>query len=449
MKGDKIIWQQAKVQRTFACSKPHEGPNCVVDTTQADQGLFGAETDARITKANEDLVAPTNNAMATQNSVATGTVDAGRICFDVANEFKLSSYELMQDQRPGDIMQSAQLEVSNDTDTLIKLLPEDLATALFELAQDISDIVLDIGRRPFAWVAGKRLILGDENRLIEANEINTIVKKLGGFGTDNRAGIERQLHRISAIRNRNSDIIGLTMRVGRHVSGNTSIISDLLFAYPTKSILFLGEPGSGKTTVVREVARLLSEESNVCIVDTSNEIAGDGDTPHPCVGFARRLMVPSLDKQSSVMTECVQNHTPEVMIIDEIGRITEVDAAQTCKNRGVRLVASAHGDLRKLLKNPKLRGLVGGVQTTMLGDAMAALQAKKSGGDFQKIKAERAGPPTFDMIVELSRGLHHEWKVVMNTAEAVDNILQGKQYAFQKRVRDAITGTIHMEIRKS
>ena len=449
MKGNRIVWQQAKVQQTLACSKPHQDPNCVVDTTQMDQGLVGARTDDHIIKVNEDLVAPTNHAIATQNSVVTGIVDASRICFDVANEFKLTSYELMQEQRPGDIMQSAQLEVSNDTDTLIKLLPEDLATALLERAQDISDIVLDIGRRPFAWVTGKRLILGGENRLIEANEISTIVKKLGGFGTDNRAGIERQLHRISAIRNRNSDIIGLTMRVGRHVSGNTTIVSDLLFAYPTKSILFLGEPGSGKTTVVREVSRLLSEDSNVCIVDTSNEIAGDGDTPHPCVGFARRLMVPSLDKQSSVMIECVQNHTPEVMIIDEIGRSTEVDAAQTCKNRGVRLVASAHGDLRKLLKNPKLRGLIGGVQTVLLGDAMAARQAKISGGDIQKVKAERAGQPTFDMIVELSRGLHHEWKVVMNTAEAVDSILQGKQYVFQKRVRDPVTGAIRMEIGKS
>jgi stage III sporulation protein SpoIIIAA len=449
VKGDKMIWQQAKVQLTLKWNKPREGPNCVVDTTRADQGLVAAKADAHITKAGEGLVAPTKHAIATQNSGTTGTVDAGRICFDVANEFKLASYERMQEQRPGDIMQSAQLEVSNDTDTLIKLLPEDLATALLERAQDISDIVLDIGRRPFAWVAGKRFILGDENRLIEANEINTIVKKLGGFGTDNRAGIDQQLHRISAIRNRSSDIIGLTMRVGRHVSGNTTIISDLLFAYPAKSILFLGEPGSGKTTVVREVSRLLSEDSNVCIVDTSNEIAGDGDTPHPCVGFARRLMVSSLDKQSSVMIECVQNHTPEVMIIDEIGRSSEVDGAQTCKNRGVRLVASAHGDLRKLIKNPKLRGLVGGVQTVLLGDAMAAQQAKNSGGDFQKVKAERAGPPTFDMIVELSRGLHHEWKVVMNTAEAVDSILQGKQYAFQKRVRDPVTGAIHMEIGKS
>jgi stage III sporulation protein SpoIIIAA len=434
------------VQRTFTCSKPHGGPNFVDDPTQTDQGLVAAKTDAQSTKANKDSAAPINHAIATQSSVVTGTVDAGRICFDVANKFKLESYELMQKQRPGDIMQSARLEVSNDTDSLIKLLPEDLATALLERAQDISDIVLDIGRRPLAWVAGKRLILGDEDRRIEANEINSIVKKLGGFGADNRAGIERQLHRISAIRNRSSHVIGLTMRVGRHVSGNTTIISDCLFFYPTQSILFLGEPGSGKTTVVREVSRLLSEDSNVCIVDTSNEIAGDGDTPHPCVGFARRLMVPSLDKQSSVMIECIQNHTPEVMIIDEIGRSTEVDAAQTCKNRGVRLVASAHGDLRKLLKNPKLRGLVGGVQTILLGDAMAARQAKNSGGDFQKVKAERAGQPTFDMIVELSRGLHHEWKVVMNTAEAVDNILQGKQYVFQKRVRDPVTGAIRMEI---
>lgn len=202
-----------------------------------------------------------------------------------------------------------------------------------------------------------------------------------------------------------------------------------------------------KTTVVREVTRLLAERSNVCIVDTSNEIAGDGDIPHPCVGFARRMMVPSLDRQSAVMIECVQNHTPEVMVIDEIGRPTEVEAARTCKNRGVRLIASAHGDLRKLIKNSKLRGLIGGVETVTLGDMQAKAEAKKRpGGTIQKTKAERAGPPTFDILVELRRGEHHEWRIVLDSGDAVDRILRGEEYKAQRRTRNPETGAIHLAL---
>lgn len=202
------------------------------------------------------------------------------------------------------------------------------------------------------------------------------------------------------------------------------------------------------------MTRQLAERLNVCIVDTSNEIAGDGDIPHSCVGYARRMMVPSLDKQSAVMIECVQNHAPHVIIVDEIGRSTEVEAARTCKNRGVRLIASAHGDLRKLIKNPKLRGLVGGVETVTLGDVAAKEQAKKrnkgsNGGGgamiISKVKAERAGPPTFDVIVELERGKHNEWRIILNTADAVDKILDGKHYLFQRRTRDPATGAIHLD----
>jgi stage III sporulation protein SpoIIIAA len=158
------------------------------------------------------------------------------------------------------------------------------------------------------------------------------------------------------------------------------------------------------------------------------------------------MMVPSLDRQTAVMIECVQNHTPEVMVIDEIGRPTEVEAARTCKNRGVRLIASAHGDLRKLLKNPKLRGLVGGVETVTLGDMQAKAEAEKQGGAIQKTKAERAGPPTFDIIVELKRGAHDEWRVVMDAGDAVDRILRGEEYKAQRRIRDAETGAVHLAL---
>lgn len=195
-----------------------------------------------------------------------------------------------------------------------------------------------------------------------------------------------------------------------------------------------------KTTVVREVGRQLAERCNVCIVDTSNEIAGDGDIPHPCVGLARRMMVKSLDKQSTAMIECVQNHTPQVMVIDEIGRPEKVEAARTCKNRGVRLIASAHGDLRKLIENSKLCGLVGGVKSVTLGDK----QAKMREGVFQKTKLERAEPPTFDIIVELKRGKHHEWRIILDAGRVVDRVLRGEECYIQRRIRDPDSGTIQL-----
>jgi hypothetical protein len=197
------------------------------------------------------------------------------------------------------------------------------------------------------------------------------------------------------------------------------------------------------TAVVREVTKLLADEFNVSIVDTSNEIAGDGDIPHPCVGHARRMMVPSLDQQSKVMIECVQNHTPAVLVIDEIGRPTEVEAARTCKHRGVRLIASAHGDLRGLVKNPKLRGLVGDVKQVTLGDA----QAKKNmpHGKFQKVKTERAGPPTFDIIVELDRVKPNHWRIITNVGQAVDAILDGTAYHVQRRIRNPESGIIQLK----
>jgi stage III sporulation protein SpoIIIAA len=264
--------------------------------------------------------------------------------------------------------------------------------------------------------------------------------------------LHEQLHRISAIRNRADAIIGLTMRVGRHVNGNASMIADLLF-HDDASILFLGEPGAGKTTVVREVTRLLAERSNVLIVDTSNEIAGDGDVPHPCVGHARRMQVRSLEEQGDVMIEGVQNHTPEVMVIDEIGRPSEVEAARTVKQRGVRIIASAHGDLRKLLKNKQLRGLIGGVELVTLGDAQAKEEARKRGShpgaSIDKIKAQRAGPPVFDIIVELRRGEPNEWRIVNPCAKAVDMILEGSHYLSQRRTRDPATGEFFLELERA
>mmetsp|Transcript_14907 Transcript_14907/g.24089 ORF Transcript_14907/g.24089 Transcript_14907/m.24089 type:complete len:239 (-) Transcript_14907:147-863(-) len=224
-----------------------------------------------------------------------------------------------------------------------------------------------------------------------------------------------------------------------------------------KSILILGEPGSGKSTIIREATRQLAEKKNVIVVDTSNEIAGDGKTPHSCIGLARRMMVPSLDQQSSIMIEAVQNHTPHVMVIDEIGRPKEVQAARTVKQRGVRMIASAHGDFRRLLKNRDLVGLVGGLESVTMGDEMAKEEAKRKQSQAAKIdgddrvftvsktKVQRGGEPTFEVIVEVRRGTRHEWRIIADTAKAVDHVLDGLRYKAQLRRRTPETGKMTFE----
>jgi stage III sporulation protein SpoIIIAA len=232
--------------------------------------------------------------------------------------------------------------------------------------------------------------------------------------------------------------------VGRNVTGNATMIADLLLGRDSNSILFLGEPGSGKTTIIQEVIRLLTEHTNTCIVDTSNKIAGDGNIPHPCVGHARRMMVRSLNDQANVMIECVQNHTPSVMVIDEIGRSTEVEAARTYKERGVQIVASAHGDFKKLIKNPKLCGLVGGIETVTLGDDLAKKENQKSDGTFSKLKSQRAGNPVFEIVVELQWGVHHEQCIIMDSGDVVDMHLDCQEYPVEIRTQNPYTGAIQI-----
>ncbi|TMF63487.1 MAG: AAA family ATPase, partial [Chloroflexi bacterium] len=256
---------------------------------------------------------------------------------------------------------------SDELEAILRALPPDIVQRVraLEGLDGLLEIVMDLGRLPEARFAGREEILSQ--REVFAEDIAYVISHIGQFGGDNRAGIERTLHRISALRNRAGKVVGLTLRVGRAVYGTMEIIRDVVEA--GRSILLLGRPGVGKTTLLREVARVLADEmgKRVVIVDTSNEIAGDGDIPHPGIGRARRMQVAAPSLQHAVMIEAVENHMPEVVVIDEIGTEQEAAAARTIAERGVQLIATAHGNtLENLMLNPTLSDLVGGIQTVTL-----------------------------------------------------------------------------------
>jgi len=325
-----------------------------------------------------------------------------------------------------------QMRVTDNLAQLLEILPPALRAALEQddLSTGLIEIVMDLGRTAEARFADGRAVWLREDTPVTAEDIDFVTTRVGSFGKDNRAGIERTLHRISAIRNRQGKIVGLTCRIGRAVYGTIDIIRDVVES--GKSILMLGKPGRGKTTKLREVARVLSDEfkKRVIIVDTSNEIAGDGDIPHPAIGRARRMQVIEPDDQHAVMIEAVENHMPEVVVIDEIGVEQEAFAARTIAERGVQLVGTAHGNsLENLLMNPTLSDLVGGIQAVTLSDE----EAKKRG--TQKTVLERKAPPTFEVIIEIMEvdklAIHHD------VTRTVDRMLRGGQPRPEIRVRNA------------
>src|SRR5438552_15902219 len=329
-------------------------------------------------------------------------------------------------------------EMTDDLDALMAALPNEIVERLRSFADrsDLLEVVMDLGRRPEApFVHGEEVLL---DREIGDADIAHVVNHIGVFGDDNRAGIERTLHRISAIRNRAGKVVGLTCRIGRAVFGTIEIIRDNVES--GRSILLLGRPGVGKTTMLREVARVLADElrKRVVIVDTSNEIGGDGDIPHPGIGRARRMQVRTPLLQHAVMIEAVENHMPEVIVIDEIGTELEASAARTIAERGVQVVGTAHGSrLENLMLNPTLSDLVGGIQTVTLGDE----EARRRG--TQKTVLERKAPPTFDIMVEI---LDRERVAVhRDVAEMVDYLLRGEVIPPEIRTRLA-DGSIHTEV---
>jgi stage III sporulation protein SpoIIIAA len=320
-----------------------------------------------------------------------------------------------------------QQKITDDLEALLTVLPPPIETSLraANKNEDLLEIILDLGRQPEARFVGHEITLSEKE--VTSEEIDYIVSRISEFDDDNRAGIARTLHRISAIRNRKGDIVGLTCRVGRAVYGTIHIIQDIVES--GQNILLLGGPGVGKTTMLREVARVLAENKRVVIVDTSNEIGGDGDIPHPAVGRARRMQVETPALQHEVMIEAVENHMPEVIVIDEIGRELEALAARTIAERGVQLVGTAHGNtLDNLMQNPTLCDLIGGIQAVTLSDE----EARRRG--TQKTVLERKAPPTFDVVVEIQDW--HHLAVHHDVAKAVDAVLRGRSLPAEIRYRD-------------
>jgi len=319
------------------------------------------------------------------------------------------------------------VQQSDELEALLRGLPHDIAQRVRALdgLDGLLEIVLDLGRVPEARFTGREEILAD--REVTAEDLASVISRIGQFGGDNRAGIERTLHRISALRNRAGKVVGLTLRVGRAIYGTMEIIRDVVEA--GRSILLLGRPGVGKTTLLREVARVLAElGKRVVIVDTSNEIAGDGDIPHPGIGRARRMQVATPSLQHAVMIEAVENHMPEVVVIDEIGTEQEAAAARTIAERGVQLIATAHGNtLENLMLNPTLSDLVGGIQTVTLSDE----EARRRG--TQKSVLERKAPPTFQVLVEIQA--YQRVALYYDVAQTVDAILLGMPVAPEIRER--------------
>jgi stage III sporulation protein SpoIIIAA len=322
-----------------------------------------------------------------------------------------------------------QRETIDDLDALLSSIPPEIVDAVHALEdrESLIEVVMDLGRRPEARFPNSEVTLLD--REVTDADIAFVVEHIGSFGDDNRAGIERTLHRISAIRNRNGKVVGLTCRIGRAVYGTIEIITD--FVETGKSILIMGRPGIGKTTMLREAARVLADDmgKRVVVVDTSNEIAGDGDIPHPAIGKARRMQVRTPSLQHEVMIEAVENHMPQVIVIDEIGTELEAQAARTIAERGVQLIGTAHGNnLDNLMLNPTLSDLIGGIQSVTLGDEEARRRRT------QKSVLERKAPPTFDVIVEIQD--RERVAVHGDVAETIDALLRGDAVSPELRWRD-------------
>eukprot|EP00668_Euglena_longa_P035621 GGOE01045768.1.p1 GENE.GGOE01045768.1~~GGOE01045768.1.p1 ORF type:complete len:1114 (+),score=200.84 GGOE01045768.1:350-3343(+) len=353
--------------------------------------------------------------------------------FDLANSCRLASYELLNTTRPRDVLPPCPMVIDNSgTQALLSLLPHQFQPVALRLATEVTHIALDVGRRPMAFCGGRQTCLAEDGAVVRVEDVNALVEAVGAekFGADSRAALPGSLHRISAIRSScKGNIAGLTLQAVRHVTGVSFLLSDVLLGIPSCSVLVIGDPGSGKTTALRDIACLLSQWQRVMVVDTSNDIGGDGDQTHPSLGKALRIAVPSLDRQALAMAECVRRDHPDVMVVDELWRKMEVDVARVAKQSGVRVIAGVQGTLQQLVRDRQLSGLLGGVEY-LSPDGTRGMR--------------RIAEPVFDCVVELRCGALGKWVVISNAAEAVDCVACGKPYpaSVSARTRDPATGMV-------
>ncbi|EPY22109.1 R3H domain-containing protein [Strigomonas culicis] len=350
--------------------------------------------------------------------------------------------------RDADLVTLAQCTAHVETQHLLSLLPAALREALVQHP----DFALSTVEEFFVHVGQDVEVRGDDwvVRLPppSLDDLHQLLARVGRFGADGRGCVPGTAHRVSVWRGRRGESLGVTLRVGRYVPNAAKALLPLALQ---GSVLILSKAGKGKTTLLRDLSSSLAHEASmprVTVVDTSNEIGGDGPLPMAFLGRCRRLQVARREDQGRSMIEVIQNHSPEFLVVDELANAEEADAAWSIAQRGVNLVGTCHGErLADLLQNRALNLLVGGAAHAFLSNEERRLRNKT-----KKTILERPHVSPFDFVVELhtrSKGhLYHD------VNRAVDLLLDGQDASqnasvgCELRLSEALPEQVELTIKK-
>ncbi|GJJ71486.1 hypothetical protein EMPS_03836 [Entomortierella parvispora] len=293
-----------------------------------------------------------------------------------------------------------------------------------------TDILMDVGSKMTVKVNGECL---QHDRIITRDDIDNIIQNLPGGGPDikktNRVMFGQTLHRLAAV-GYDGNINGVTIRLGRRVSGLLPLFEDLI---EQKNILLCGAPNVGKTTALREICKHLAQKRCLCLIDSSGEICGDFENKDHIVGAARVFRPHDPDRQYMTLLDCVRNHSADVIAIDELNTKGEVEVCQTIALRSIQMVACVHGNIQDLVFNPMLNKALGGTTQATVSDRVAV--------DGRKVVNQRSTRPIFDVVINIKRtpmGL--DYMFVENVADNVSKIIEGKP--IQTRTRRINGGTL-------